>query len=174
MLIELDGEENRSQHPDLTDISMRAWRPTDFDPAARVVHRSYRSKHDSRINSQYQTVQGCAELMTILTDHFWCGDFLPQASIVAVRPSGALAGVLIASRVASGVGHLGQISVHPAQQGRGIGRRMIEMALSHFRERGYKSVSLAVTTANKNALHLYESCGFRTIHTFPVFYREKK
>jgi len=33
---------------------------------------------------------------------------------------------------------------------------------------------LAVTTANTNAFHLYESCGFRTIHTFPVFYREKR
>jgi len=174
MLIELDGEENRSQHPDFTDISMRAWRSTDFDPAARVIHRSYRSQHDSRINSQYRTVQGCAELMTILTDHFWCGDFLPQVSIAAVRASGALAGVLIASRVSSGVGHLGQISVHPAQQGRGIGRRMIEMALSNFRALGYKSVSLAVTTANTNAFHLYESCGFQTIHTFPVFYREKQ
>jgi ribosomal protein S18 acetylase RimI-like enzyme len=33
-------------------------------------------------------------------------------------------------------------------------------------------VSLAVTSANTSALYLYESCGFRTIHTFPVFFRE--
>jgi ribosomal protein S18 acetylase RimI-like enzyme len=51
---------------------------------------------------------------------------------------------------------------------------MIELALSNFRRLGYKSISLAVTTANTNAFHLYESCGFRTIHTFPVFYREKR
>lgn len=51
---------------------------------------------------------------------------------------------------------------------------MIESALSDLRRRGYKSITLAVTTANTNAFHLYESCGFRTIHTFPVFYREKK
>lgn len=168
------ADKDRGPTAELPDISMRPWRPTDFEQAARVIHRSYRGQHDSRINSQYQTVQGCAELMTILTDHFWCGDFLPDVSLVAVRSSGALAGVLIASRVSSGVGHLGQISVHPAHQGRGIGRRMIELALSDFRERGYKSASLAVTTANSSAFHLYESCGFRTIHTFPVFYREKR
>jgi len=85
-----------------------------------------------------------------------------------------MAGILIASRVSKGVGHLGQISVHPAQQGRGIGRRMIESALAEFRRQGYSKITLAVTTANTNALHLYESCGFRTIHTFPVFYREKR
>jgi len=159
---------------DLPDISIRKWQPGDFDQAAKVIHRSYRGKHDSRINSQYQNLQGCAELLTILTDHFWCGDFLPQMSLVAARPSGALAGVLIASRVAPGVGHLGQISVHPGHQGRGIGRRMIERALQQYGLEGYEWVSLAVTTANANAFHLYESCGFRTVHTFPVFYREKR
>jgi ribosomal protein S18 acetylase RimI-like enzyme len=166
--------EARSRSAELPDIAIRPWRQTDFEQASRVIHRSYRGQHDSRINSQYQTIQGCAELMTILTDHFWCGDFLPDVSLVAVRSSGALAGVLIASRVASGVGHLGQISVHPAHQGRGIGRRMIETALSDLRARGYKAITLAVTTANMNAFHLYESCAFRTIHTFPVFYREKR
>ena len=174
MLIELGPEQAASSNAELPAISIRPWQQTDFEQAARIIHRSYRGKHDSRINSQYRNLQGCAELLTILTDHFWCGDFLPHVSLVAVRASGALAGVLIASRVASGVGHLGQISVHPGHQGRGIGRRMIETALSNFHRLGYKSISLAVTTANTNAFHLYESCGFRTIHTFPVFYREMR
>ncbi len=174
MLVELGPNHDSHESGDLPDVSIRSWRPTDFERAARVIHRSYRGKHDSHINSQYQTVQGCAELLTILTDHFWCGDFLPHVSLVAVRQSGATAGVLIASRVAIGIGHLGQISVHPAHQGRGVGRRLIEIAISNFRRLGYKSITLAVTTANANALHLYESCGFRTIHTFPVFYREKR
>jgi|SRR5215471_6161199 len=174
MIVDLQTVPKVGGRPDLPDISIRCWQPKDFDQAARVIHRSYRGRHDSRINSQYQNLQGCAELLTILTDHFWCGDFLPQMSLVAVRPSGALAGVLIASRVARGVGHLGQISVHPGHQGRGIGRRMIEGALDQYAIAGYEYVSLAVTTANVNAFHLYQSCGFRTVHTFPVFYREKK
>jgi ribosomal protein S18 acetylase RimI-like enzyme len=157
-----------------TDVTIRAWKTGDFSQAVRVIHRSYHRTHDSRINSQYRTEQGCAELLTILTDHIWCGDFLPLVSCVAVRPSGSVVGVLIASRVAKGVGHIGQISVHPAHQGQGIGRRMIASAVSEFRKRGFKSTSLAVTTANASAFHLYQTCGFQTIHTFPVFYREKK
>lgn len=157
----------------LADISIRPWQATDFEQAARVIHRSYRGKDDSRINSQYRSLQGCADLLTILTDHFWCGEFLPDVSVVAVRQSGALGGVLIASRVASGVGHLSQISVHPGHQGRGVGRKMIERAVGKLCSLNYRSVTLAVTTSNTNALRLYESCGFKTIHAFPVFYRDR-
>jgi ribosomal protein S18 acetylase RimI-like enzyme len=166
-----------SQDPSIapaTDVTIRPWKKADFSQAVRVIHRSYHGTYDSRINSQYRTEQGCAELLTILIDHIWCGDFLPLVSCVAVRPSGSIVGVLIASRVARGVAHIGQISVHPAHQGRGIGRRMIASAAAQFRNRGFKSASLAVTTANAGAFHLYQTCGFETIHTFPVFYREKK
>lgn len=157
-----------------SDVTLRPWKKADFSQAVRVIHRSYHRTYDSRINSQYRTEQGCADLLTILTDHTWCGDFLPLVSCVAVRPSGSIVGVLIASRVARGVGHIGQISVHPAHQGQGIGRRMIASAVSQFRNRGFTATSLAVTTANASAFRLYQSCGFETIHTFPVFYREKK
>lgn len=154
-------------------ISIRPWSDGDFAQAARVIHRSYRGTHDSKINSQYRTEDGCGELLTILTDHIWCGDFLPHASRVALRAPGTIAGILIASRVAKGVGHIGQISVHPAHQDRGIGRQLITSALSEYSRLGFKSVTLAVTSANAPALHLYESCGFRTVHSFPVFYRER-
>ncbi|MEK6301583.1 MAG: GNAT family N-acetyltransferase [Acidobacteriota bacterium] len=156
-------------------ISIRAWEDGDFASAAEVIHRSYRGRHDSRINTQYRSESGCGELLTILTDHVWCGDFLNGVSQVAYQAAaGKLVGVLIASRIASGAGHIGQISVHPAHQGRGLGRRMINRALLEYARRGFDSASLAVTSANASALHLYESCGFRTIHTFQVFFREKK
>ncbi len=159
----------------LHDISIRAWEEDDFLQAARIIHRSYRGKHDSRINSQYATEEGCAELLMILTDHVWCGEFLPHVSRVAVKSAtDSQAGVLIASRIAAGTGHIGQISIHPDFQGIGLGRRMIYGALSEFHRRGFNSASLAVTSANAVALHLYQSCGFRTVHTFPVFYREKR
>jgi ribosomal protein S18 acetylase RimI-like enzyme len=167
------GKENRNAH--LPHISIRAWEDDDFAEAAQIIYRSYKGKHDSRINSQYATEEGCAELLMILTDHVWCGDFLPQVSRVAINSAtGNQIGALIASRIATGTGHIGQISVHPAYQGLGLGRQMIYGALSEFQRRGFNSASLAVTSANVGALHLYQSCGFQTIHTFPVFYRERK
>jgi ribosomal protein S18 acetylase RimI-like enzyme len=168
-------QHGKERSASLHDLSIRAWEETDFIEAARIIHRSYKGKHDSRINSQYATEEGCAELLMILTDQIWCGDFLPQVSRVAERIAAHNpVGVLIASRIASGVGHIGQISVLPAYQGVGLGRQMIYGALSEFYGRGFNSVSLAVTSANAAALHLYESCGFRSVHSFPVFYRNKR
>ncbi|MGA9771173.1 MAG: GNAT family N-acetyltransferase [Blastocatellia bacterium] len=158
----------------LSNVTLRAWEDDDFALATRIVHRSYRGGPDSRINSQYRTEEGCAELLSILTDHVWCGDFLPYISRVAVRSAPQnMVGVLIASRIAPRAGHIGQISAHPAYQGQGLGRRMLGSALEEFDRYGFGSVSLAVTLTNKPALHLYESCGFNAVHTFPVFCREK-
>lgn len=168
----LEGESSASPLP--PDVRIRSWEEDDFALATRVIHRSYRGGPDSRINSQYRTENGCAELLTILTDHIWCGDFLPYVSRVAVRrATRSMVGALIASRIAPRVGHIGQISVHPAHQGRGIGRRLLMSALEEFDRYGFSSISLAVTTANNPALHLYEDCGFRNAHAFPVFCRQK-
>ena len=169
----LPTEPDRGENSRLLNVTIRAWEEEDFALATRVIHRSYRGGPDSRINSQYRTERGCAELLSILTDNIWCGDFLPYISRVAVRSTTQnMVGVLVASRVAPRAGHIGQISVHPAYQDQGLGRRMLTAALEEFDRYGFGSVSLAVTVTNKPALHLYESCGFRTVHSFPVFCRE--
>jgi ribosomal protein S18 acetylase RimI-like enzyme len=159
----------------MTGVLIRSWEEDDFDDAARVIKDSYRGSPDRRINCQYASDEGCAELLSILTGHVWCGDFLPEVSRVAVNAdTGNRIAVLIASRIAARSGHLSQISVRPAFQELGIGRRMILSSLEAFSHRGFEAVSLAVTASNTRAVHLYESCGFQTIHTFPVFYRERK
>ncbi len=159
----------------LSHIAIRSWEENDFDEAARVIHSSYRGSLDARINIQYGREEGCSETLSILTGHIWCGDFLPEVTRVAVSAdTGQMIGVLIASRIAEGAGHISQISLRRSFQGLGIGRRMIESALLEFSRRGIRDASLAVTADNKGAVHLYESCGFQTIHTFPVFYRERR
>jgi ribosomal protein S18 acetylase RimI-like enzyme len=156
------------------DISFRHWENKDFAQAVKVIHSSYVGQFDSFINSQYSTDEGCADLLAVLTEHIWCGNFLPHVSNVAIaQKTGRLAGVLIASRISPGIGHISQISVRPTHQGVGIGRQMIEIALAGFFNLGFRKVSLAVTHANTSALHLYEFCGFRSVHSFPVFYLDK-
>jgi ribosomal protein S18 acetylase RimI-like enzyme len=157
-----------------SDIRVRPWNEHDFAAAARIIHRSYGDEHDSKINSQYGTEQGCAELLSVLTDSIWCGEFMPRASRVAVsQRSGKQVGILVSSRIAAGAGHIGQISILPAYQNTGLGRRLVNSAMSGFADLKLSRVSLAVTSTNTRALHLYESLGFRVIHTFPVYYWER-
>ncbi len=163
------------RHSPTPEISVHAWRDKDFEEAAHVIHFSYRGESDSRINSQYASITGCIELLSILTDSIWCGHFLPMISHTATdRESGNLIGVLLASRISKGVGHIGQISILPTYQDIGIGRRLLQAALDGFEQRGYEAVTLAVTKENQSALHLYEACGFCTIHTFSAYCRESE
>jgi ribosomal protein S18 acetylase RimI-like enzyme len=154
---------------DDADLIIRAWQEADFPQAARVIHQSYQGRTDSRINSQYMTEEGCAELLAILTDHLWCGDFLPHVSRIAARRGGRR---LVASRIAPRVGHVGQLSVHHAYQGQGLGRRLLAGVLHEFAQYGFNAATLAVTGINRPALRLYEATGFRCIHSFPVFFKE--
>ena len=177
LMIEGSALQNEFRRPPTNpspNISLRPWDDEDFAQAAKVIHSSYVGKLDSLINSQYCTEEGCADLLAILTEHLWCGNFLPHVSRLAIdQTTGKIVGVLIASRISPGIGHMSQISVKPSHQGQGIGRRMIHSSLDEFFSLDFKKVSLAVTLANTNALHLYESCGFRIVHSFPVFHLEK-
>ena len=71
-----------------------------------------------------------------------------------------LAGVVLNSRVSTGVGHTTQICAMPGYQGRGLGRRLMEASLQALRVRGYTTVSLTVTSGNERAVRLYEKLGF--------------
>jgi ribosomal protein S18 acetylase RimI-like enzyme len=74
--------------------------------------------------------------------------------------------MVLTSTVAEGVGHTTQICVMPGYQGHGIGRAMMESSILALKRRRYESLSLTVTSANAQAVQLYEHLGFRTIKKF--------
>lgn len=51
-------------------------------------------------------------------------------------------------------------AVHPSFQGKGIGRAALSACVSSLNKKGADSIHLDVVATNKNALKLYESCGF--------------
>lgn len=57
-------------------------------------------------------------------------------------------------------GYLGLLAVHPAQHGRGIGRRLANEAESHFRNAGCRAVDLRVISARSELVAFYEKLGF--------------
>jgi putative acetyltransferase len=65
--------------------------------------------------------------------------------------------------VGSGVFELGKMAVAPDYRGRGIGRMILEYAISKARDMGARSLHLASNTSLANAVHLYESVGFRHV-----------
>lgn len=62
-----------------------------------------------------------------------------------------------------GVCELSKMAVSPEMRGLGIGRRLLQQAILEARKMGAKSLFLGSSTKLPNAVHLYESVGFRHV-----------
>jgi N-acetylglutamate synthase-like GNAT family acetyltransferase len=58
---------------------------------------------------------------------------------------------------------LAKMAVSPRLRGQGIGRRLLQYAIAQASELGAQTLFLASSTKLENAVHLYESVGFRHI-----------
>lgn len=62
-----------------------------------------------------------------------------------------------------GVYELSKMAVSPQLRGAGIGRKLIEYTIARAKAMGAKSLFLGCSTKLKNAVHLYETVGFRHV-----------
>jgi putative acetyltransferase len=62
-----------------------------------------------------------------------------------------------------GVYEISKMAVSPHLRGRGIGRRLLQHAIAQARSIGARSLFLGSNTRLKDAVHLYESVGFRHV-----------
>ncbi len=67
------------------------------------------------------------------------------------------------------VGHITQICVSKAVQGRGVGYELLRRSLLALHRHNCRSASLTVTSSNLDAIRLYERTGFRTIQNFSAY-----
>jgi len=64
---------------------------------------------------------------------------------------------------AAGEAHILNIAVVPAEQGRGLGRNMMQFLLETARHHGADTAFLEVRPSNRVALRLYDSVGFNQV-----------
>jgi len=85
--------------------------------------------------------------------------------IFMVRADGEAVGcvALIPIAAREGVYELSKMAVAPGLRGLGIGRQLLEYAVAQARTMGAGSLFLGSSTKLKNAVHLYESVGFRHV-----------
>ena len=154
----------------MDDIEIRNWTEADFQPAAQVITNAYFGHIDSDINDQYRTVAGSTRFLNNIVRFPGCGVFDGQASMVAFsRVTGAMAGLLLASRVRDDVGHVTQICLTPEFRGRGLGKALMVHCSRGLRRRNFSQLTLTVTEANRSAVELYERLGFETKRIFDAF-----
>ena len=152
------------------DIAVRRWTEMDYQPSAQVITAAYRNHVDSEINDQYRTLSGSLRFLNNIVRFPGCGTFDPESSFVAMEKStGALAGVILCSRVRHDVGHVTQICVLPEYRSHGLGKALLAATLHNLKQRKFSTLSLTVTEDNVRAVELYRHLGFETRRVFDAF-----
>lgn len=153
---------------------LRLWEDGFYEPMAELIVDAYSGHLDSQINDHYGTVAGALRFLKNIVLFPGCGIFQPDCSLVALEAGaaadGRLLGAVLSSQVARGIGHITQLCVRRAGQGRGLGRRLLEAALARLEARGCHGVSLTVTAENR-AVSLYHRFGFEVIKEFSAYSR---
>lgn len=88
------------------------------------------------------------------------------AIVLLARVDGEPAGT-VAARVVDGQGWLERLYVHPDQQGRGVGRALVDAGLDELRRLGCRRANLWVLAANRPAIEIYRRWGWRRVPTEP-------
>ena len=166
MLLDLAKQNERA--PGINSgMRLDRWNDRYFDPCAKLIYLAYANHIDGDINDQYRSRHGALKFLKNIILLPGCGQFVPGASFVLRHPgSEDVAGAVLTSEVAQGVGHTTQICVQPGFQGHGLGRILMQTAADALRNLHFKELSLTVTAENKTAVRLYERLGFTTIRSF--------
>jgi len=143
---------------------------SDLDEMAKLTLDTYASVIDRKVTYHYQSLAGCMDFLSNLVFRPGCGNFLPEASYSA-RDLGTneLMGYVVTSRISPQDGHIPQIAVAPAHQGKGLGTELLGRSVRYLGLNGYQRVSLTVTESNLAALELYLRFGFSVHFRFPAF-----
>ena len=148
-------------------VACERWTDRHQELAAHLIPLAYRGHPDSDINDQYRTAAGARRFLYNIVQYPGCGSFFRPGSCVAVdRETGMVCGLSLTSLVSPASGHITQLCVAPEMRGRRLGYELLRYSLRALEEAGCRSVSLTVTSSNREAIALYERTGFTIAHRF--------
>lgn len=99
--------------------------------------------------------------------------FLGQPGFLVACIDDRVVGFVVADSVPNHgrtIGHVKDIAVHPDSRGRGIGRELLERAITALSTQGAGWVKLEVREGNEPALELYREFGFTLRQRIPRYY----
>jgi hypothetical protein len=144
-----------------------SWHAGDVDRHAQVKYEAFRDELDADVFDCLASPHGCRQLMRDIAQQ---PGFLPEATWMVMfvengRSVGADCGTIQGIAATDRLGAIQNVGVVPEHRGQGLGRALVCQALKGFRAVGLARAYLEVTAANRAAVELYRSCGFRISRT---------
>lgn len=133
-------------------IEIRPLRPGDDASAFRTLNEEWITRYFAIEEKDIETL-GDPENSILRKD----------GHILMVYDEAKPVGCVALIPMGTGVFELSKMAVSQHLRGRGIGRRLLESAIEHARAIGASSLFLGSSTKLPEAVHLYESVGFRHV-----------
>jgi len=87
----------------------------------------------------------------------------PTGIFVAVIDDQVVGGITTWHDAQAGVGYIPNLAVDAAYRGQGIGRKLLEFALQHFRDLNLSVARIETLSHNATGHHLYTAVGFHEV-----------
>jgi GNAT superfamily N-acetyltransferase len=87
----------------------------------------------------------------------------PGGQVYVASDGDSVMGTAALIRYGDGIYELSKMAVAPETRGQGVGRKLLAYVLEQARALGAHTVFLGSSTRLENAIHLYESLGFRHV-----------
>jgi hypothetical protein len=164
LLMEFDLRKLPPDEPRLpAGYAFAAWHTVLLAAHAKVKRDSFWREMDAQVFESLSTLDGCQRLMRDIAHH---DNFVPAATWLIRFEGNEFAGptpcaTIQGLRQSQWVGCIQNVGVVPAHRGFGLGRALVLKSLAGYQGLGYRKVRLEVTAANRPAVQLYESLGFR-------------
>ena len=138
----------------MTDaITLRPATPADVAACGRICFDGFRTFNDRHgFPPDFPSVEAASGLMTMLFSH-------PGVFGVVAEVNGRVVGSNFLWEAEPVMG-VGPITVEPTEQGRSVGKRLMQRVLERARERNAASVRLCQAAFNTRSMSLYTKLGF--------------
>ncbi len=133
-------------------IEIRSLTPGDDATAFRTLNEEWITRYFTLEAKDRETLNHPAQSILLKGGHI----FMAYAGAEAV-------GCVALIPMQNGVYELSKMAVSPHLRGRGLGRRLLHHVIAQARSIGASSLFLGSNTRLKDAVHLYESVGFRHV-----------
>ena len=157
---------SRSSVPD--GIAIEPLDPRRRHLAAEVIYSSMAGSRDAALSAEFESVDGCQRHLETLMIWPGLGRFEQAASAIATNGQGHAIGVIATTLLSRTRALVGQISVRPEYQARGVGHALMSHAWEALAAMGIEDVTLTVTEENP-ARDWYFRLGFRELHSFDAY-----
>ncbi|KAA0134554.1 MAG: GNAT family N-acetyltransferase [Gimesia chilikensis] len=145
-------------------MKIRPYQPTDLDTLKAITVEAFQGVSiDQGIEQKYGLIQG----------HDWKwrkaghvaadADREPTGIFVAELDDKIVGYISTWHDLEAGIGYIPNMAFVPECRGQGMGRKLLEYALAHFRELGLSLAKIETLEQNAVGNHLYTSLGFQEV-----------